>query len=95
MHRLGYFEEHDEMFYIYFLAVLPFISIIAVWPDSGKDHNSGFISAELKLEEKTEKDSTTDSSITTYTFVNEAEETTCAIDRGYAVMKQLKNAEGR
>ena len=35
------------------------------------------------------------SSITTYTFVNGAEETTCAIDRGYAVMKQFKNAEGQ
>ena len=45
--------------------------------------------------QKTEKDSTTDSSITTYTFLNEAEETTCAIDRGYAVMKQFKNAEGQ
>lgn len=28
-------------------------------------------------------------------FVNGAEETTCAIDRGYAVMKQFKNAEGQ
>ena len=69
-----------------FLAVFTLISIIAVWPDSGKDHDVGFTSAELKFEEKTEKDSTADSSITTYTFLNEAEETTNAIDRGYAVM---------
>lgn len=33
-----------------------FISIIAIWPDSGKDHDAGLTSAELKLEEKTEKD---------------------------------------
>ena len=80
---------------IFFLAVFTFISIIAVWSDSGKDHNSGLTSAELKLEEKTEKDSTTDSSITTYTFVNEAEETTFAIDRGYAVRKLVKNDKGQ
>lgn len=78
-----------------FLAVFTLISIIAVWPDSGKDHDVGFTSAELKFEEKTEKDSTADSSITTYTFLNEAEETTYAIDRGYAVMEQVKNAEGQ
>ena len=88
-------KNTTKCFIFIFLAVFILISIIAVWPDSGKDHNSGFTSAELELEEKTEKDSTTDSSITTYTFVNEAEETTCAIDRGYAVMKQLKNAEGQ
>ena len=40
------------------------ISIIAVWPDSGKDHDAGLTSAELELEEKTEKDSITDNSIT-------------------------------
>ena len=45
-----------------------FISIIAIWPDSGKDHDAGLTSAELKLEEKKEKDSIADSSITTYTF---------------------------
>lgn len=71
------------------------ISIIAIWPDSGKDHDAGLISAELKLEEKTEKDSITDSSITTYTFVNASEETTFAIDRGYAVRKAVRNAEGK
>ena len=71
------------------------ISIIAIWPDSGKDHDADFTSAELKLEEKTEKNSTTDSSITTYTFVNAAEETTFAIDRGYAVRKVIRNAEGK
>ena len=58
------------------------ISIISIWPDSGNDHDAGLTSAELKLEEKTEKDSTTYSSITTYTFVNASEETTFAIDRG-------------
>ena len=88
-------KNTTKCFIFIFFAVFTFISIIAVWPDRGKDHNSGFTSAELELEEKTEKDSTTDSSITTYTFVNEAEEMTCAIDRGYAVMKQLKNAEGQ
>lgn len=72
-----------------------FVSIIAIWPDSGKDHNAGFTSAELKLEEKIEKDSTTDSSITTYTFVNAAEEMTFAIDRGYAVRKVIRNTEGK
>ena len=80
---------------IFFLTVFTFISIIAVWSDSGKDHNSGFTSAELKLEEKTEKDSATDNSITTYTFVNGAEETTYAIDRGYAVRKLAKNDKGQ
>ena len=60
-----------------------------------KDHDADFTSAELKLEEKTEKNSTTDSSITTYTFVNAAEETTFAIDRGYAVRKVIRNAEGK
>ena len=80
---------------IFFLAFFTFISIIAIWPDSGKNHDAGLTSAELKLEEKTEKDSATDNSITTYTFVNEAEETTYAIDIGYAVMKRLRNAEGQ
>ena len=61
--------------------LLSVYSIIAIWPDSGKDHDGGFTSAELELEEKTEKDSITDNSITTYTFVNAAEETTFAIDR--------------
>ena len=72
-----------------------FISIIAIWPDSGKDHDDGFTSAELKLEEKTEKDSITDSSITTYTYVNASEEMTFAIDRGYAARRSIKNAEGK
>ena len=63
-----------------------FISITAIWPDSGKDHDAGLTSADLKLEEKIEKDSTTDSSITTYTFVNASEETTFVIDRGYAAL---------
>ena len=76
-------KNATKCFIFIFLVVFTLISIIAVWPDSGKDHNSGFTSAELELEEKTEKDSTADSSITTYTFVNKAEETTCAIDRGY------------
>lgn len=71
------------------------ISIISIWPDSGRDHDAGLTSAELKLEEKTEKDSTTDSSITTYTFVNASEETTFAIERGYAVRKAVRNAEGK
>ncbi len=70
------------------------ISIISIWPDSGKDHDTGLTSAELELEENTEKDSITDNSITTYTFVNAAEETTFAIDRGYAVRKAVRNAEG-
>lgn len=72
-----------------------FISITAIWPDSGKDHDAGLTSADLKLEEKIEKDSTTDSSITTYTFVNASEETTFAIDRGYAVRMAVRNAEGK
>ena len=88
--------EHFVFTYKNFpILFFTFISIIAIWPDSGKNHDAGLTSAELKLEEKTEKDSTTDSSITTYTFVNGAEETTCAIDRGYAVMKQFKNVEGQ
>lgn len=72
-----------------------FISIIAIWPDSGKDHDAGLTSAELKLEEKTEKDSISDSNITTYAFVNAAEEMTFAIDRGYAVREVVRNAEGK
>lgn len=72
-----------------------FVSIISIWPDSGKDHDAGLTSAELKLEEKTERDSTTDSSITTYTFVNASEEMTFAIDRGYAVREAVRNAEGK
>lgn len=80
---------------INFLVFFTLISIIAILPDSGKDHDAGFISAELELEEKTEKDSTTDGSITTYTFVNAAEETTFAIDRGYAIRKAVRNAEGK
>ena len=72
-----------------------FISIIAIWPDSGKDYDAGLISAELKLEEKIEKDSTTGNSITTYTFVNASEETTFAIDRGYAIREAVRNAEGK
>lgn len=72
-----------------------FISIIAIWPDSGKDHDAGLTSAELELEEKTEKDSTTDISITTYKFVNASEETTFAIDRGYAIREAVRNAEGK
>lgn len=35
---------------IFFLAFFTFISIIAIWPDSGKDHDAGLTSAELKLE---------------------------------------------
>ena len=71
------------------------ISIISIWPDSGKNHDAGLTSAELELEEKTEKDSTTDISITTYTFVNASEETTFAIDRGYAIREAVRNAEGK
>lgn len=62
-----------------------FISIIAIWPDSGKNHDAGLTSAELKLEEKTEKDSTTDSSITTYTFVNAEEKTTFRKYRSFSL----------
>lgn len=80
---------------IIFLAFFTFISIISIWPDSGKDHDAGLTSAELELEEKTEKDSTIDISITTYTFVNASEETTFAIDRGYAVREAVRNAEGK
>ena len=80
---------------IIFLLFFTLISIISIWPDSGKDHNAGFTSAELKLEEKIEKDSTTDSSITIYTFVNAAGEMTFAIDRGYAIREAVRNAEGK
>ena len=80
---------------IIFLMFFTFISIIAIWPDSGKDHDAGLTSAELKLEEKTEKDSISDSNIITYTFVNAAEEMTFAIDRGYAVREVVRNAEGK
>ena len=80
---------------IIFLVFFTLISIISIWPDSGKNHDAGLTSAELELEEKTEKDSTTDISITTYTFVNASEETTFAIDRGYAVRKAVRNAEGK
>lgn len=72
-----------------------FVSIISIWPDSGKSHDAGLTSAELELEEKTEKDSTTGNSITTYTFVNASEETTFAIDRGYAIREAVRNAEGK
>ena len=72
-----------------------FISIIAIWPDSGKDHDAGLTSADLELEEKIQKDSTKASSITTYTFVNASEETTFAIDRGYAIREAVRNAEGK
>ena len=80
---------------IIFLLFFTLISIISIWPDSGKDHNAGFTSAELKLEEKIEKDSTTDSSITIYTFVNAAGEMTFAIDRGYAIREAVRNVEGK
>lgn len=80
---------------IIFLVFFTFISIIAIWPDSGMDHDAGLTSTELKLEEKIEKDSTTGNSITTYTFVNASEETTFAIERGYAVRKAVRNAEGK
>lgn len=80
---------------IWFLVFFILVSIISILPDSGKDHDAGLTSSELKLEEKTEKDSTTDNSITTYTFVNASEETTFAIDRGYAVRKEVRNVEGR
>ena len=80
---------------IIFLLFFTLISIISIWPDSGKDHTAGFTSAELKLEEKIEKDSTTDSSITIYTFVNAAGEMTFAIDRGYAIREAVRNVEGK
>ena len=83
MDALGHRDSTSVMKYL-FLAVFIFISIIAVWSDGGKDYNAGFISAELELEEKTEKDLITNSSRATCTFVNEAEEMTFAIDRGYA-----------
>ena len=55
MDALGHRDSTSVMKYL-FLAVFIFISIIAVWSDGGKDYNAGFISAELELEEKTEKD---------------------------------------
>ena len=88
-------KNTTQCFIFIFLMFFTFISIIAIWPDSGKNHDAGLTSAELKLEEKTEKDSTTDSSITTYTFVNAEEKTTFAIDRGYAVRKTVRNSEGK
>ena len=88
-------KNTTQCFIFIFLVLFTFISIIAIWPDSGKNHDAGLTSAELKLEEKTEKDSTTDSSITTYTFVNAEEKTTFAIDRGYAVRKAVRNSEGK
>ena len=88
-------KNTTQCFIFIFLVLFTFISIIAIWPDSGRNHDAGLTSAELKLEEKTEKDSTTDSSITTYTFVNAEEKTTFAIDRGYAVRKAVRNAKGR
>lgn len=84
----------NKTFILIFLVTFTFISIIAIWPDSGKEHNVGFTSAELKLQEKTVNDST-DSTLTTCSSVNAEGETTVAINRDYAVMEQLKNVKGQ
>ena len=53
-------KNTTQCFIFIFLVFFTFISSIAIWPDSAKNHDAGLTSAELKLEEKTEKDSTTD-----------------------------------
>ena len=87
-------KNTTQCFIFIFLVIFTLISIIAVWPDSGKDHNVGFTSAELELEEKTVNDST-DSTLTTYSFVNAEGKATIAINRGYAIMEQRKNGKGQ
>lgn len=74
--------------YVFFLlGILLFISILAVMPDDGKEHNIGFISTELQLKEKI------DNNLTTYTYIDAPGKITVAIDMGYATMEQYKNAD--
>ena len=46
-------KNTTQCFIFIFLVLFTFISIIAIWPDSGKNHDAGLTSAEFKLEEKT------------------------------------------
>ena len=72
-----------------FLLIFTFISVIAVLPDTSKDHNAGLIASELECEEKTYDHSTV------YTFVDALGKITFAIDRGYASRELIKNTEGQ
>lgn len=70
---------------LFFYIVFIIASMIGVIPFDSKNHNQGFTSDELTLQE------VNNDSLTTYTYVNTSNVITEAIDKGYAIKEQIKN----
>ena len=73
------------------LLIVSFIilSILALLPDADADHDAGYISSELNIQE------TVDESVTSTSYVNPDGVITDAIDMGYATMCRMRDDDGR
>lgn len=73
------------------LLIVSFIilSILVLLPDADVDHDAGYISSELNIQE------TIDGSVTSTSYVNPAGLITEAIDIGYATVCRMRDDDGR
>lgn len=79
-------KRNIKTYLVLFLYIAFIIaSMIGVIPFESKNHNQGFTSDELTLQEAH------NDSLTTDTYVNTSNVITEAIDKGYAIKEQIKN----
>lgn len=74
---------------ILLIASMILLSILALLPDAGVDHDAGYTAAELSIRE------TVDGSVTSTSYVNPAGLITDAIDMGYATVCRMRDDDGR
>ena len=74
---------------ILLIASFILLSILALLPDADVDHDAGYISSELNIQE------TVDGSVTSTSYVNPDGVVTEAIDMGYATVCRMRDDDGR
>lgn len=74
---------------ILLIASFVILSILALLPDTDVDHDEGYISSELNIQE------TVDGSVTSTSYVNPDGVITDAIDMGYATVCRMRGDNGR
>ena len=74
---------------ILLIASFVILSILALLPDADADHDAGYISSELNIQE------TVDRSVTNTSYVNPDGVITDAIDMGYATVCRMRGDNGR
>ena len=74
---------------ILLIASVVLLSILALLPDADADHDAGYISSELTIQENV------DGSVTSTNYVNPDGVITDAIDMGYATVCRMRDDNGR